>query len=350
MYDKSSRSNRQSRSSSKGSSSSKRSQRQSPRPSVTASSEENVNQPLSLSSQGSSNLLERVSPFAPPGSTTAESLSSSNPTEADFNKLRQSIKDEIQQELKTEKSIKAVKLKLEENPDHQNLTSKIKADIKAKDWQKAIENMESVKPIVRDFIEIEKELKEEEQQEFLRKEEKNKQKKSGPKRASKISSDILKSNEFYLYRKMAREEADKILEKWGQTKGHKQQKALREVITDDNPRKWLTTTTEHSTTFSNENVDRGTSEVVIKITLDSQKYHKVLESRFPAYQSGSYDNKNKNKVLIHQERLAEGVIANTKNETELEKIFTENENYNAGFSYQNALQIDNAIKKVIIMD
>lgn len=315
----------------------------SPMPGSQKMPKTDVSKPFSLSKQGSSNLLERVSQFAPAGSTAAESSSPSNPTEADFNKSFEFKKADIQQALKTFQS-------LSENEAFKTLRSELNKAKKAKEWQKAIDKLNSLAEFVENFIENQEVLEQEEEQENARKEEKDQQKRSGPTRASKISQEILKSKDFYLYRKMAREEANKILEKWGQTKGHKQQKALREVTAEDKGRKWLATTPEHSKTFSNENVDEGTNEVVIKIILDSQKYHKVLESRLPAYQAGSYDNRNKDKVLIHQERLAESNIANTKTESELEKIFTEKENYNVGFSEKNVGEIDNAIKEIQIIE
>ncbi|MBW4458267.1 MAG: hypothetical protein KME55_39925 [Nostoc indistinguendum CM1-VF10] len=117
----------------------------------------------------------------------------------------------------------------------------------------------------------------------------------------------------------------------------------------------MTTTPEHSKNFSNGRNYRPelSSRKSLFSLLEIQKVFcttKVLESRFPAYQTNSYNNSNKDKVLIHQERLAESNIANTKNESDLEKIFTENENYNVGFWYQNAIEIDKAIKEIKIMD
>ncbi|WP_104907087.1 hypothetical protein [Nostoc sp. 'Lobaria pulmonaria (5183) cyanobiont'] len=228
--------------------------------------------------------------------------------------------------------------------------SDLKAARKAKKWQEAIEILKPVKEeIVPNLIEVAQMSEQEKQQENARKEEKNKQKRDGPERASKISEEILKSKYFYLYRKMATEEANKIFDKWEKTKGHKEQKALTEVTADNKGRKWLATTPEHSKSFSNENVDQETKQVVLKITLDSQKYNKLLESCLPAYETDSYRNIYKDKVLIHQEELAKSEIANTKNESELNKIFPEKENYCAGFSDKNIKQLDNAIKEMEIM-
>lgn len=165
----------------------------------------------------------------------------------------------------------------------------------------------------------------------------------GPMRAAKISEEILGSKHFFLFRKMSEAEAQKIEAKFNETKGNKQKQALSVVTADNNSRKWLSTTSGHSEKFSNENVDEGTKQVTLRFTLDSKTYHQILAFRFPAYQTDSYKPGNKSRALIHQENLAQGTIANTKNDSELEKIFTEREHYNVGFSEIQINQVDNAI-------
>ena len=88
---------------------------------------------------------------------------------------------------------------------------------------------------------------------------------------------------------------------------------------------------------------------MLQFQLDRTAYERLIVSRFPAYKTDSYKNVNKDKVLIHQEGLAQGTNAVTKTDAELEKIFTEGEDYNVGFSSDQVAEVDKAIREITIL-
>jgi hypothetical protein len=157
-----------------------------------------------------------------------------------------------------------------------------------------------------------------------------------PKRADKIANWTEKF--VFLYRKMSSVEFGKL-----------KNKKFKSVTSDNNSRKWFSTTAEHSFQFTNENVVMSgakVEEVIVQIKLDRAKFQKILQKHFPAYQKESYKPKNKDKVLIHQELLAQGNIANTQSEEQIQQIFDANENFNIGFSFDNIDTLDAAILEI----
>lgn len=150
-------------------------------------------------------------------------------------------------------------------------------------------------------------------------------------------------NFAYLYRRMSVDEYKKI----GSGK-----KKLEQVTATDNSRKWLSTSSSHSFAFSNENVTQSGSDVtemIVRLKVDRKKLTSILKKLFPAYKTDSYKPKNKDKVLIHQELLAQGKNANTSTTEELELIFANNEHFNLGFSSETIKLLDDAIVEITTM-
>lgn len=159
-----------------------------------------------------------------------------------------------------------------------------------------------------------------------------------PERAAKIQDWDEKF--AYLYRKMSVTEYKKI----GDGK-----KKFENVTADDNSRKWFSSSTSHSFKFTNDNVENygeKVEQVIVKIKMKKQELHKILQKRFPAYKTESYKPKNKDKVLIHQELLAEGKNANTGSDEQMQQIFNNNEHFNVGFSIDTIKILDAAIIEI----
>jgi len=161
-----------------------------------------------------------------------------------------------------------------------------------------------------------------------------------PKRAETITE--WDDNFAYLYRRMSVEEFDKL----GKAT---EKKKLEKVTPDNNSRKWLSTSSGHSFAFTNEDVVHSgveVKEVIVRFKVNKKMLMEILKNRFPAYQTDSYKNSNKNKVLIHQELLAQGSIANTSTEQAIKEILERNEHFNIGFSLQTVRELDKAIVEI----
>ncbi|MBB6734179.1 hypothetical protein [Cohnella zeiphila] len=172
------------------------------------------------------------------------------------------------------------------------------------------------------------------------KEEKQKASYKEPERAKTITE--WDDHYAYLYRRMSVDEYNllgKVNEK----------KKLEKVTPDNNSRKWLSTSNAHSFAFTNEDVVHSgveVKEVIVRFKVDKKKLMKILEKTFPAYKTDSYKPKNKDRVLIHQELLAQGSNANTGTDEELETIFRNNEHFNIGFSMKTVQLLDPAIVEI----